>query len=160
MTTKEIGEYLLMLASVRMPGTERWYTQCARFRPVARSAPAYHCFVCHQLFDDVQAHCEVHRAHAEVIRDDDLVPLTPSMQQLLRDADLGNDDTVVVGDMRCIPRPFALVLTGALSFQHLRWAFNRLWHDDDGFGDAVCAAAVLRGGVAVFIEQQYRSDEP
>jgi hypothetical protein len=158
MTTKEIGEYLLFLARADDPNLSQW---AIKLRPdwyTGAGDDPYRCVVCEAIFESVAEHCEVHREDAERVRDLDLVPLSFLMRDLLRNADLGDEDTVVVAGVRCIPRPFAIVLTASLSFQHLRWAFNRLWHDDDGFGDALCAAAQLRGGAAVFIEQQYRSD--
>lgn len=122
--------------------------------------PAYRCLICRELFAHERRHREQHLSQAQRLRDEDLVPITLSMRSIMREADLGYGDIVKVDGIWCIPRPFALAIVGALSYKHLRWTFNRLWHDDDGFGDAVIAAhATGPGGVAVFIEQQYRSED-
>jgi hypothetical protein len=156
-----IDDTLISLAAMRKADPINvWFVE-VRSEWIGQSfgnGTTFRCLVCDQVFADSRQHRESHRADAERIRDEDLVPLNYSMRSELQSADLGFDDTVTIGDVRCIPRAFAELLCAGLRHKHLRWAFNRLWHDDDGFGDAVKAAGMIPFGVRPFIEQQYRED--
>jgi hypothetical protein len=158
-----INGYLVMLAQAKDALLDKWAIEVrsdwVNGAMTAGHGHAYRCLICDAMITDLRSHGLSHRDYAEKLRDEDLVPLTVSMCSVLRVAQLGFEDTVKVGNARCIPRAFAIVIALPLRHHEMRWAFNRIWHDDDGFSDAIKAAAEVPRGAVKFIQQQYHDDD-
>jgi len=158
-----ITHHLMALAKAKEPFATSWMVEVKsewEKHAVSWTKELWSCRVCFDRFLDVDEHKRKHMPDVERMLREDLVPFTGAMNYTLQQAHLGDGDEVVhISSVPCISRKFAALIDSPISSKHLRWAFNRLWHDDDGFGDAVLAARRIPGGVVKFIEQQYRSDD-